>query len=155
MVPAGIQILTGATLFAKNAYRPYIAPEMSDERIARVARVAVGVITVGALHLSLHSSTTLVGLLILAYSGIAQFAPGIVLGLCSRWVTAKGILSGLLTGLALAGCLTFTHRDPFLGVNAGFVGLAANLLVLSVVSSLTAKEPNGFELPAAPVVTSS
>ena len=153
MVPAAIQILTGSTLLAKNVYRPYFAPEMSDERIAGVARAAVGVITVGALYLSLHSSTTLVGLLILAYSGIAQFAPGIVLGLYSKRVTAKGILSGLLTGLALAGYLTFTHRDPFLGINAGFVGLVANLLVLSVVSSLTAKVPNGFELPAAPMVT--
>jgi SSS family solute:Na+ symporter len=151
MVSAAIQILTDSTLLAKNVYRPCFAPEMSDERIAGVARVAVGVITVGSLYLSLHSSTTLAGLLILANSGIARFAPGIVLGLCSRWVTGMGVLSGLLTGLALAGCLTLTRRDPFLGINAGFV---VNLLVLSVVSSLTAKEPNGFELPAAPLMTS-
>jgi SSS family solute:Na+ symporter len=88
-----------------------------------------------------------VGLLILAYSGIAQLAPGIVLGLCSRRVTGKGVLSGLLAGLTLAGYLSFTHRDPFLGLNAGFIGLIANLLVLSVVSSLTLQESNGFDSP--------
>jgi SSS family solute:Na+ symporter len=147
MVPAAIQILTGSTLFAKNVYRPYFAPDMSDEKIAGVARVAVGVITLVALYLSLNSSTTLVGLLILAYSGIAQLAPGIVLGLCSRRVTGKGVLSGLLAGLTLAGYLSFTHRDPFLGLNAGFIGLIANLLVLSVVSSLTLQESNGFDSP--------
>jgi SSS family solute:Na+ symporter len=150
MVPAAIQILTGSTLFAKNVYRPFFAPDMPDDKIAGVARIAVGVITGVALYLSLHSSTTLVGLLILAYSGIAQFAPGIVLGLCSRRVTGRGVLSGLLAGLAVAGCLTFTHRDPFLGLNAGFMGLVANLLVLTGVSRLTSQESNGFESPAVP-----
>ena len=103
-----------------------------------------------ALYLSLHSSTTLVGLLILAYSGVAQFAPGIVLGLYSRRVTSKGVLSGLLAGLAMAGYLTFTHRDPFMGLNAGFVGLIVNLLVLSAVSSVTYQKSNGFDSPAVP-----
>jgi SSS family solute:Na+ symporter len=153
MVPAAIQILNGSTLFAKNVFRPYFAPNMSDEKIAGVARIAVGGITVVALYLSLHSSTTLVGLLILAYSGIAQFAPGIVLGLYSRRVTSKGVLSGLLAGLALAGYLTFTHRDPFMGLNAGFVGLVVNLLVLSAVSSITSQKSNGFDPPAAPTVS--
>jgi SSS family solute:Na+ symporter len=145
MVPAAIQILTASTLIAKNVYRPFVAPDMSDERIAGVARVAVGVITVIALYLSLNSSTTLVGLLILAYSGIAQFTPGIVLGLYSERVTRNGILSGLIAGLAVAGYLTFTHRDPFLGLNAGFIGLMANIVVLAAVSSLTVREPNGFD----------
>jgi solute:Na+ symporter, SSS family len=147
MVPAAIQILSASTLLAKNVYRPFFAPDMSDESIARVARIAVGAITVVALYLALNSSTTLVGLLILAYSGIAQFAPGIVLGLCSRRVTGKGVLSGLLAGLALAGYLTFTHRDPFLGLNAGFIGLVLNILMLAVVSRLTSREPCGFDLP--------
>jgi solute:Na+ symporter, SSS family len=153
MVPAAVHILNGSTLFAKNVYRPYFAPNMSDEKIAGVARVAVGAITVVALYLSLHSSTTLVGLLILAYSGVAQFAPGIILGLYSRRVTSKGVLSGLLAGLALAGYLTFTHRDPFMGFNAGFVGLVVNLLVLSAVSGVTSQKSNGFDQPAAPTVS--
>jgi solute:Na+ symporter, SSS family len=150
MVPAAIQILSGATLFAKNVYRPCLGPGMSDEKIALVARIAVGAITVLALYLSLHSSATLVGMLILAYSGIVQFAPGIVLGLCSNRVTAKGILSGLIAGLATAGYLSLTHRDPFMGLNAGFLGLIANLLMLSAVSSVTSRQGNGFESPEAP-----
>jgi solute:Na+ symporter, SSS family len=153
MVPAAIHILAASTLLAKNVYRPFFAPDMSDEKIAGVARIAVGVITVVALCLSLNSSATLVGLLILAYSGVAQFAPGIVLGLYSRRVTGKGILSGLLAGLALAGFLTFTHRDPFLGLNAGFIGLILNIFVLAAVSSLTSREPSGFDTPAAAVRT--
>jgi len=150
MVPAAVQILTASTLFAKNVYRPYFAPNMSDEKIGGVARVAVGAITAFALYLSLHSSTTLVGLLILAYSGVAQFVPGIVLGLYSRRVTAKGVLSGLIAGLASVACLTFTHRDPFMGLNGGFIALIVNLLVLSVVSCVTSQGSNGFDRRAEP-----
>lgn len=146
MVPAAIQILTASTLLAKNVYRPFFAPGTSEEKIAGVARIAVGVITAFALYLSLHSSTTLVGLLLLGYSGISQFAPGILLGLYSKRVTGKGILSGLIVGLGVACSLTLSHRDPFMGLNAGFIGLAANLLVLSVVSRLTANEPDGFDV---------
>jgi solute:Na+ symporter, SSS family len=155
MVPAAIQILSASTLLAKNVYRPFFAPKISEEGIGSVARVAVGVITVVALYLSLHSSATLVGLLLLGYSGIAQFAPGIVLGICSRRVTSKGVLAGLLAGLAVAGYLIFTHRDPFLGLNAGFIGLAANLLVLAAISGLTSREPNGFDPPGTVAQTPS
>ena len=99
MVPAAIHILTASTLIAKNVYRPVFAPGMSDDNIGWVARIAVVVITGVALYLSIHSSTTLVGLLLLAYSGVGQFAPGIVLGLYSKRVTTLGILAGLLTVL--------------------------------------------------------
>ena len=38
MVPAAVQILTAATLFAKNLYRPILRPAMDDEHVARLAR---------------------------------------------------------------------------------------------------------------------
>ena len=132
MVPAAIQILTASTLLAKNVYRPLVSPSMSDEAVGRVARVAVVVIAALALYLSVHSSTTLVGLLLLAYSGVGQFAPGILLGLYSSRVGARGVLVGLLTGLSVTGALVFAHLDPFCGINAGLVGLAANVAVVSL-----------------------
>ena len=149
MVPAAIQILTAATLLAKNVYRPYVDPGMTEERVARVARIAVGGITVGALYLALNTSPTLVGLLILGYSGVAQFGPGIVLGVTWRRVTSTGILAGLLCGLALAAALSFTGRDPYLGLNAGLFGLGLNVAVVVAVSLLGSRQPNGFAAPSA------
>jgi SSS family solute:Na+ symporter len=145
MVPAAIHIVTASTLVAKNIYKPLFAPELSDEQTGRVARIAVGIITVVALLLALNSSVMLVGLLLLAYSGIAQFTPGILLGVTSRWVTPPGILAGLVAGLALAGFLSFSHRDPFMGLNAGFVGLVLNIVLVVVVSRLTKIQANGFD----------
>jgi SSS family solute:Na+ symporter len=134
MVPAGIHILTASTLLAKNVYRPIFAQGMSDDDIGRVARIAVVAVTVLALYLALHSSTTLVGLLILAYSGVGQFAPGIILGIYSRRVSTPGVLAGLLAGLAVTGLLVFTHNDPISGINAGLIGLAANVALVGILT---------------------
>jgi Na+/proline symporter len=41
MVPAAILILTAATLFAKNVCRPILAPGMTDQQVARLAKIMV------------------------------------------------------------------------------------------------------------------
>jgi len=145
MVPASIQILSASTLLAKNLYRPYVAPDLSEEGLSRVAHWAVPFIAAVALYFALHSSTTLVGLLLLGYSGVCQFGPGIVLGLAWKRVTSAGILAGLVAGLGVAGGLTFANLDPFRGINAGFWGLAVNLLLVIGVSLAAPRPVPGFD----------
>src|SRR5216683_6911196 len=137
MVPAAIFILTAATLFAKNIYRPIFAPAMTDQQVARLAKIIVLIITVVAVASAIYSSTTLVSLLLLGYAGVTQFFPGVVLGLYSKRVTKTAVLSGLLTGITVVACLVLSKRDPFMGVNAGFIALCCNVTVIAVVSVLT------------------
>jgi len=129
MVPAAIQLLTASTLFAKNLFRPIVAPGMTDPQVAILARVMVFVLTLGALVLSIHSSISLVSLLLLGYAGIAQLFPGVVLGLFSKRVTTPGVLAGLATGISIAAILMLTGRDPYRGLNPGFIALCANFVV--------------------------
>jgi solute:Na+ symporter, SSS family len=145
MVPASIQILTAATLFAKNLYRPIFAPGMTDPEVAKLARTMVLVITAVALGFAVYSSTTLVSLLLLGYAGVTQFFPGVVLGLYSRRVTMAGVLSGMVVGVAILAFLMLSKRDPFIGLNAGFVALCLNFAVTGAVSLLTPVEVSGFE----------
>jgi len=49
-------------------------------------------------------------------------------------VTKEGVFTGLVVGLAIVAFLIFTGRDPFLGMNAGFVGLVMNGFLTAVVS---------------------
>jgi SSS family solute:Na+ symporter len=137
MVPAAILILTAATLFAKNCVRSVIAPTMTDDDVAWLAKVMVVVIASVALYFAIHSTTTLVGLLLLAYAGVAQFSPGVILGLYWRRVTAAGVLAGLVAGVGTASALILTKHDPWFGVNAGFVALCLNASVAAGVSLLT------------------
>jgi len=141
MVPAAIFTLTAATLFAKNLYRPLFAPAMTDDQIARLARGMVVALSLICLYFAVYSSTTLVSLLLLGYSGVTQFFPGVVLGLYWKRATLRGVFAGLVTGVATVGLLAVTKRDPFFGFNAGFVALCLNFIVTVALSLETAPSP--------------
>ena len=145
MVPAAIQILTAATLFAKNLWRPLVAPGMSDRQVATLAKIMVLVLTIGALFLAIGSSISLVNLLLLGYAGVAQLFPGVVLGLFSKRVTAAGVFSGIACGFTIAAVLTLKHLDPWRGMNAGFIGLCINFAVTGLVSLMTVSRAAGFD----------
>ena len=150
MAPASILILTAATLFAKNLCRPIFAPAMTDGQVARVARGMVLVLSAISLWLAIHSSATLVSLLLVGYAGIAQFFPGLALGLYWNRVTMPGVFAGMIAGVATVALLILSHRDPFHGWSAGFVALCINFLITAILSLATpAILPAGGERPAA------
>jgi SSS family solute:Na+ symporter len=104
------------------------------------------VLALNSFWLALHSSTTLVALLLLGYAGVTQFFPGVVLGLFWSRVTSAGVIAGLLTGLVTASFLMLSHRDPFHGLNAGFVALVLNFAVSVAVSLSTRRQMNPLPL---------
>src|SRR5579884_3580550 len=136
MVPAAILVLTAATLFAKNLWRPIFAPAMADAQVARLARAMVVVLSLVSLWLAIYSSSTLVALLLLGYAGVTQFFPGVVLGLYWNRASTVGVFAGLVAGIAIATLLILSDRDPYLGWSAGFLGLCANFLIAIVISGL-------------------
>ena len=117
-----------ASLFTEPSFDRF---SVSSQRACVVAITAI------ALLLALNSSASLVGILLFAYTGISQFAPGIVATLVSKRATARGVLAGLVCGLTTCGWLFFTGRDPFHLVSVGLVGLVANVGVLVFVSALS------------------
>lgn len=145
MVPAAIQILTAATLFSKNICRPVLAPHMTDRHVATLAKVMVLVLTLGALYLAIRSSVSLVSLLLMGYAGVAQFFPGIVLGLYSKRVRGAGIFAGLFCGVAVVAFLILTKRDPWMGMNPGFVALCLNFALVAAFSFIQPKRATQLE----------
>ena len=129
MVPAAIFILTAATLFAKNLYRPLFAPAMSDDQVAGLARVMVVVLGAISLWLAIFSSTTLVSLLLTGYAGVTQFFPGVVLGLYWKRVRTVPVFAGMIVGVVTAAVLMLSHHDPVFGVSAGFLALCVNFAI--------------------------
>jgi len=134
MVPAAIFTLTAATLFAKNLYRPLFAPGMTDDQVTRLARVMVVVLSLISLYFAIYSSTTLVSLLLLGYSGVTQFFPGVVLGLYWKRATRRGVFAGMVAGVATVAFLALSKHDLLFGLNAGFVALCLNFLIAVLVS---------------------
>jgi SSS family solute:Na+ symporter len=143
MVPASIFILSAATLFAKNLYRPIFAPAMTDEQVAKLARVMVVVIGIVSLCLAIYTSTTLVSLLLIGYAGVSQFFPGVLLGLYWKRVTTAAVFAGMIAGVATTIFLMLSHRDPWRGWSAGFVALILNFLITILISLLTQPSQQG------------
>ncbi len=142
MVPAAVQVLTAATLFTKNVYRPLFAPDMPDQGVARVAKFVVLLMMAMAVTAAASSSISLVSLLLLGYAGVTQFFPGIAFGLYSNRVSRLSVIAGLLTGIGITTFLVFTKHDPFLGLNAGFIALCANFGVLITLRLLAISSSN-------------
>jgi len=146
MVPAAILLLTAATLFAKNLYRPLFAPGMSDDGVARLARAMVIVLGATSLGLAIHGGGTLVSLLLTGYAMVTQCFPGVVLGLYWRRVTGTAVFIGMAAGVLIAVLLMSTHRDPIAGLNAGFVALCVNF-ALTIAASLATRPETAELLP--------
>jgi SSS family solute:Na+ symporter len=138
MVPSAILVLFASTLIAKNIYQSGFRPQAKEETVLRLSRILVLVITSFALLFAILFPNELVNLLILGYDGVCQFFPGVVLGLFWKRVTKEGVFAGLIVGIAIVAFLILTGRDPFLGMNAGFVGLVVNGF-LTVAVSLNTK----------------
>jgi len=144
MVPASVLILTASTLFAKNLYRPIFAPGMTDDQVAKLARIMVVALSLISLYFAIYSSTTLVSLLLLGYAGVTQFFPGVVLGLFWKRVTMVGVFTGMIVGVSCTAFLILSNRDPIGGLNAGFLSLCLNFIVAVIVSMLAPVKATGL-----------
>jgi SSS family solute:Na+ symporter len=133
--------LSACTLFSRNIYQRGIYPKASDDQAARLARALVPVVTIMAVILTFMRPKMLVTLLLLGYSGITQFFPGVFLGLFWRRATKAGIYSGMIAGIGSLLAINFgLLRLPF-GLFFGFWGLLINLAVCLLVTLLTTPPP--------------
>lgn len=145
IVPAGPIIMTSASLLSRNVLQA-LRPATTDRTVFTVTRVLIFPLTGAALLITLAFPALIVNVLLVAYAFIAQLFPGVVVGgIFWTRATKQGMLAGLLTGWTVSGTLMMTGHDPVVGISAGFVGLAANLLVFALVSLVTS--PAGTAQP--------
>jgi len=98
---------------------------------ARLVVVASGLAALGG---ALLFPDALVRLSVLSYEGIAQLVPALVGGLLWRRMSVQGALAGILVGEAIVVPLALSGNDPLAGINAGLLGLVANVAVNVAVS---------------------
>jgi SSS family solute:Na+ symporter len=144
MVPSAILVLFASTLLAKNVCQAGFRPQMSEEKVMTLSRFMVLVIMAFALVFAIFFPNELVPLLIFGYNGVSQFFPGVVLGLFWKRVTKPGVFYGMAAGVIVVIILILSKNDPFLGMNAGFVGLVVNMLTTVLVSLKTKPSAGGL-----------
>ena len=136
LVPSTALLLSSASVVAKNIAGDLFKIGTDDTGRLRVTRIMVVALGLLSLGLWLAYRTTLVDLLLLTYNGISQFMPAYLFGAYWKRTTTAGVTAGIVVGIVLALSLAGTGTAPF-GINPGFIGLTANVLVLVGVSRLT------------------
>jgi len=137
LVPASTQILSAASIVAKNLFMDYGMVKTESGSVT-ATRILVLVVSLLAFSFWFFARQTLVGLLLIAYTGITQFFPGVALSFSPRLRpnaagTGAGIAAGIITLAIFA-----THKTSTLaGINSGFLALILNVIVLFTVSALT------------------
>lgn len=87
----------------------------------------------------MRSVSTIVSIILVVYAAIAQIAPGFVLSLLWRRVTAWGVATGTIVGVVgvtYPPAETLLKAVSFTG-NVGFTAFLANFAVVVLVSLVT------------------
>lgn len=139
LVPSTALLLSAASIIAKNVVGDVFGIATDDRGRVMATRTMVVIIGVLALTLWVFYKSTLVDLLLLFYNGVTQFFPAFAFGFLWRKTTAWGVGAGIVGGIALALLLAARGITP-LGLNAGFAGLALNVVLLVGISLATQKK---------------
>ncbi|HWG35015.1 MAG TPA: sodium:solute symporter family protein [Gemmatimonadaceae bacterium] len=150
LVPGSMILITAGTIISQNIYR-VMAPAASDRTVSLVARSLVPVLTLVAVILTLRGGQTLVVLLLMGYNFVTQLFPALILSLGERQrVSAASAIAGIVAGELTVVFLTVTSASvatllpgaPQMvkDLNVGFVALAVNAVVLTVVALATRVE---------------
>jgi SSS family solute:Na+ symporter len=100
-----------------------------------------------ALGMTFLFPNVLVRLSVISYEGIAQLLPLVVLALLWQRMSMVGAVVGMSVGIAVVLALVITGNDPWSGINAGAIGLVANLAITYVATLLRPDSPPDDRMP--------
>jgi solute:Na+ symporter, SSS family len=151
LVPGSMMLIAASTLVAKNIYRE-ILPSTSESALTVVAKAATPIIAAISVYLAIKGGSSIVALLIMGYSIVTQLFPALVASLVPNSVVTRvgacaGIVAGVITvALVVSLKLDFSSILPgapssFKDINAGFIALAINLIVMFGVSFVNCLAP--------------
>ncbi|MEV5539222.1 sodium:solute symporter family protein [Saccharopolyspora shandongensis] len=126
IVPMAVFMLVIGTMWGRSVLgvHPRTAPH--QKQLSQLVTFAVGLV---ALLFTFISPSTLVQLSVLSYQGLAQLLPVVLISLLWKRMSTAAAASGLAAGVVVVAVLVITGNDPWLGINAGLLGLTANILV--------------------------
>ncbi len=145
LVPAAVMSVAAATTFAHNVYLEYLNPTALPDQVARVARWVSVLVKVAALAFVVGlRAQDAITLQLLGGVWILQTLPAVLLGQVLRRPHRYALLAGLVVGVAVGtwlvavqGFVAVTWLElgtATVGVYAGLVALAVNLLLVAALS---------------------
>ncbi len=132
LVPASVQLLAAASILSKNVLADQFGIARDPRSQTLATRASVLLVASAAFVFWLVAKSTLVGLLLIAYNGITQLFPGVVLSFLPRRPAALSVGVGIAAGILVLVWVS-THKIEVVGgINVGFVALGTNAAALVV-----------------------
>jgi SSS family solute:Na+ symporter len=107
LVPASMMAIACGSLFSRNIYKDFIAPDCTPGEEARMAKLVSLLVKIGALFFSLKLQTTAIQLQLLGGIWMAQTVPAVLLALYVR-LNPYGLLAGWAAGMAAGTWMAWT-----------------------------------------------
>jgi len=161
LVPAAIMAIAASNLFARNIYKEYLKRDATPEQEAKVAKITSLVVKAGALAVVLAIDPQFsIDLQLIGGVIILQTLPALVLGLWRTIAHGKALLAGWAVGMFSGLLILYDTPNPATGqehfggsqyalsklgidtdltMYTGLVALAANLIVVVVLSLVLRK----------------
>jgi SSS family solute:Na+ symporter len=137
LVPASAQILGASSIVSKNLFRDYGIVK-TQAGLVRATRILVLIISLLAFSFWYFARQTLVGLLLMSYTGITQFFPGVALSFLPRLrPNSAGVAAGIAVGISTLVIFTARKTGTLVGIHIGVVALILNVIAVFSVSALT------------------
>lgn len=140
---AGGLLITISSSFAHDIYYRLLRPEATDSRRLKAGRIAIVLSTIAAGVVALDPPGVITQIIAWAFAlAGGTFFPVLFLGVWWKRMNAQGAIAGMLGGLgvtltyiflSMAGITLFGIQDT----GAGVFGVAANLILVIVVSLMT------------------
>lgn len=137
---ANSQIHAMSAVYAIDIHRRYINSNISDRSAVHIARWAILLISTAAYIVLVQSPALLVHTGLIAMSGTAQVFVPAVGAMFWKKSHPLGAIGGLLSGIIVLVCATFLLKMN--ASYAGALGIIANTLVFSIVSSIATEDSN-------------
>jgi len=125
------------SIVVRDFYRVLFRPDLSADQQTRLIRILVVVISAVAYYFAVMSKISLVALLLLSYGFVAQIFPVLLAALYWSRSTRPGVLAGLAAGCLFTTVWNLMPQLQWQEIHPGVWGVAANVLVMVVVSLAT------------------
>jgi SSS family solute:Na+ symporter len=131
MVTAAAATLVSAATLANDLFQPFL--NLTDEKLRRLIQTLVLVVMSCAYVFAIVQSSTIAFIMLMAYGFVSQFLPLVIAALFLPGRVRSGwAFAALAAGVAITAFFTIGPIPRPAGFHPGFLGLAANAVVLLV-----------------------
>jgi SSS family solute:Na+ symporter len=141
MVTAAAATLVAAATLANDLFQPSL--NLPDEKLRKLIQILVLVVMSGAYVFAIVQSSTIAFVMLMAYGFVSQFFPLVITSLyLPERVSGGSAMAALATGVVVTAFFTIGPIPRPGGFHPGFLGLAANGLVMLFSIAMAGKTNN-------------